>query len=104
MAFLNKYREQNNFSYSEYINMYLYIVIWDILIYSLILIYVSYIFNVLNFLNFQILFTLVLLTLLSFSKKFLKFLLDFLEKLFNFQSLKKNKFLLQKKPSTREVL
>ena len=72
--------------------MYLYIVIWDVLTYSLLLIYISYIFNVLNYLNFQILFVLVLLGILSFSKNFLKFLLKFLEKLFNFKSLKKNKF------------
>ena len=84
--------KQNNFSYSEYISMYLYIVIWDVLTYSLLLIYISYIFNVLNYLNFQILFVLVLLGILSFSKNFLKFLLKFLEKLFNFKSLKKNKF------------
>ena len=60
--------KKNNFSHKEYVSMYFFIFFWGSLIYSLILIFLSFLLNEINFYYLSILLSISILSLMATSK------------------------------------
>ena len=84
--------KKNNYSHKEYLNMYIFIFFWGSLIYSSLLILLSFIFNEINFYTISILSILFILSLIITSKVTLKTCITILNILNSFQFIKKIKF------------
>ena len=84
--------KKNNYSHKEYLNMYIFIFFWGSLIYSSLLISLSFIFNEINFFTISILSILFILSLIITSKVTLKTCITILNILNSFQFIKKIRF------------
>ena len=85
--------KKNNYSYKEYVSMYFFIFFWGSLIYSLILIFLSFLSNEVNFYHLSILLTIFTFSLIITSKIFLKLFVKISVKLTSFQFIKKIRFI-----------
>jgi hypothetical protein len=83
--------KKNNYSHKEYVNMYFFIFLWGILIYSLILIILSLLFNHINFYTSSLLLILLAFTSIITSKITLKIFLEIFKKFISYKQIKKIK-------------
>ena len=83
--------KKHNYSHKEYVNMYIFIFFWGSLIYSSLLIFLSFLFNEINFYTLSILLILFILSLLITSRINLKYGFIILKKLNSFKFIKKVK-------------
>ena len=84
--------KKNNYSHKQYVNMYFFIFLWGMLIYSLILIILSFLFNQINFYTFFLLLILFVFSLIITSKITLKIFLKIFKKFISYGQIKKIKF------------
>ena len=84
--------KKNNFSHKEYVSMYFFIFFWGSLIYSLILIFLSFLFNEINFYYLSILLSISILSLMATSKIALKICAKILKRFIYFKFIKKIRF------------
>lgn len=84
--------KKNNYSHKEYVNMYFFIFLWGMLIYSLILIILSFLFNHINFYTSSLLLILLAFSSIITSKITLKIFLEIFKKFISYKPIKKIKF------------
>jgi hypothetical protein len=84
--------KKNNYSHKEYVNMYFFIFLWGILIYSLILMFLSFFINEINFYTFSILLILSAFSLMMTSKIIIEFCVKIFKKFISFELIKKITF------------
>ena len=84
--------KKNNYSHKEYVNMYFFIFLWGIFIYSSILIFLSFLINEINFYTFLILLTLSTFSLMLTSKLTIELCVKIFKKFISLELIKKITF------------
>ena len=84
--------KKNNYSHKEYVNMYFFIFLWGILIYSFILMLLSFLVNEINVYTFSILLILSAFSLIITSKITITFCVKIYKKFISFKFIKKITF------------
>lgn len=81
--------KKNNYSHKEYVNMYFFIFLWGIFIYSSILILMSFLIKEINFYTFLILLILSAFSLMLTSKLTIELCVKIFKKFISFEFIKK---------------